>query len=66
MLEELDDMPHTGWTDGSPLKKFFVQEGQDCTVPPDNPRATAELQEQDEERRDEDQKVDWEVEEVMG
>ena len=65
-LEELDGTPLTGWADGSRLKMFFVREGQNSTVPPDDPRATAEFQEQDEERRDEDQKEDWEVEEVMG
>ena len=45
-LEELDGTPLTGWTDGSRLK-FFVREGQGSTVPPDDPRATAESQEQD-------------------
>ena len=65
-LEELHGTPLTEWTNGSRLKKFFVRESQDSTSPPDDPRETAEFQEQDKEQRDEDQKGDWEVEEVMG
>ena len=36
-LEELDGTPLIGWTDGSRLKKFFVEEGQDSTAPPGDP-----------------------------